>query len=66
VTTVDHQGRHVWARTPAGVRCAYMMCSARPDAEDTALMDAAIWVGVMYLVFLLVYRVRKAVRLGPR
>jgi hypothetical protein len=32
MTTADH--RHVWASTPTGFRCAYMFCSARPDAGE--------------------------------
>jgi hypothetical protein len=31
-----------------------------------APIDAVIWFGILYLVFLLVHRVRKLVRLGPQ
>lgn len=40
MSTVDHQARHVWARMPAGIRCAYMMCNARPDAAAIAKLEA--------------------------
>jgi hypothetical protein len=66
VRTVDRKGRHVWARTPADVHPAYTMSNAGPDAAETAWMETAIAVGLVYLIFLLVYRVRKLVRFGPR
>jgi hypothetical protein len=37
MTTVDHKARHVWASTPAGIRCAYMFCNARPEAAIAKL-----------------------------
>jgi hypothetical protein len=40
--------------------------AARPVPSTTGPMDAAIWLGILYLVLLLVYRVRKAVRRGPQ
>jgi hypothetical protein len=40
--------------------------AARPIRSTIAPMNAVIWSGIIYLVFLLVYRVRKAVQRGPR
>ena len=40
MSTVDHKARHMWARTPAGVRCAYIACNARPSPADVAKLDA--------------------------
>ena len=28
---------------PAGIRCAYMMCNARPDVAAIAKLEAADW-----------------------
>lgn len=40
MTTVDHKARHIWARMPVGIRCAYMTCNARPDAAEIAKLTA--------------------------
>lgn len=39
VGTVDHKARHMWARTPRRVRCAYMTCNAPPDPADVAKLE---------------------------
>ena len=54
-TTADKRGRAEFRSVCPGL--------AKPST--TAPIDAVIWLGIMYLVFLLVYRVRKAIRLGP-
>jgi hypothetical protein len=41
VTTVDHNTHHVWARMATGrIRCAVMMCNARPEPADVAKLEA--------------------------
>ena len=40
--------------------------AAMPIRSTIAPMNAVIWSGIIYLVFLLVYRVRKALRRDPR
>jgi hypothetical protein len=40
-------------------------CQGAAKPSTTAPIDVVIWLGITYLVFVLVYRVRKAVRLGP-
>ena len=54
-TTVGMRGR---AKFPS-------VCQGPAKPSTTAPIDAVIWLGIIYMVFLLVYRVRKAVRLGP-
>jgi hypothetical protein len=39
VTTVDHKVRHVWARTPTGICCAYMFSTARPEPAAIAKLE---------------------------
>jgi len=39
MTTVDHNGRHIWVRTPVGVRCAYLWCNAKAEPADVAKME---------------------------
>lgn len=41
VSTIDHKARHVWARTPAGIRCAYMWCNARAEPATIARLEGA-------------------------
>ena len=65
MSTVDHRRDHVWVRTPVGLRCAYQYCDARPGAGRRTPIDAAIWLGLGYLVLLGAYRVRRLVRHGP-
>ncbi len=41
MSTVDHEGRHVWTRTsPRSARCAYMTCNARPSRADIERLAA--------------------------
>lgn len=40
MTTVDHKAPHLWIRLHTGIRCAYMLCAARPDAKAIAKLEA--------------------------
>ncbi len=40
MTTIDHKAPHLWIRLHTGIRCAYMLCDALPDAEAIARLEA--------------------------